>query len=150
MQILQTTQNKWLLIRTIAIYCLVALLCMYTVSHFRMWWQGPGITIQTPYAGSQSSYPIIRVRGSVQNLARVYVNGLLVPISLSENTFVTEVALPKGYSTIGIAGYTQSGKRIFQSIPIVYRDGPMIDPRLQFLAPTNIASLLSGNNLAFK
>ena len=109
----------------------------------RIWWQGPSMTILTPHKGAESTAPVVRVRGVVQNIARIYVNGLLIPISLHENTFVAEVALPEGYSTIGITGYSGSGTIVSENIPIVYNNKPLLSPNTQFLTPRDLEFIMN-------
>jgi hypothetical protein len=138
---LQKTKNNWIVLRTLALGVFFVFLLVYGVLHFRLWWQGPRLVVTTPFPGGESSVSVVRVRGKAEGFARVFVNGLIIPLSLRENTFVTEVPLPEGYSTINVTAQTRSGKSITKIIPIVYRNTPLIGPYTQFLTPSDLGFL---------
>jgi hypothetical protein len=139
---MQMMHNRWQILGTTIGYAVLALLCLFVLFHFRIWWQGPQILIQTPLPGAESPSSVIRVRGNVYNLARLYVNGMLIPTSLADNTFITEVSLPLGYSSIGLDGYTRSGHHIHQDLPITYRGLPLVPETSRFLVPENTSAVL--------
>ncbi|MEX0934811.1 MAG: hypothetical protein WDZ70_00600 [Candidatus Paceibacterota bacterium] len=82
---------------------------------------GPSLTLITPEDNAHLEKPLIEVRGSVQNLSHLYLNGRSITMT-QEGTFAEELLLVPGYNTVELTGTDRFGREITTRRQIVYTE----------------------------
>ena len=114
------TSNYWrFFLRILSVLCITAV-GMFSLFALRSWIGGPHVSVSYPTAGTVVSKPLVTVQGNARFIARVYINGNLVPLTINDNSFMFTVVLPVGLSTVSVDGYTKNARLLRTTIPLYY------------------------------
>ncbi|MEK7622023.1 MAG: hypothetical protein AAB415_02480 [Patescibacteria group bacterium] len=95
-----------------------ALVLSYGLYQMRGLINGPEIIVESPIDGSSSASPLIAIRGRVNRVAKLFLNGeLLIPDHTGN--FESQLLLAQGYNIIQLDGEDRFGRRVERKLELV-------------------------------
>lgn len=109
------------LIKIFFLITIVTIICGYIYFAFRDYIQGPSIVVTEPINGVTINKPTTRVKGQVQRVKDISLNGRPLLID-EEGNFDEDLLLFPGYNVALLTAIDKFGRTIEYKLELVYED----------------------------